>query len=171
MTDAVELFRAEKRASMPRSSGRLIFALDATMSRQPTWDTAAQLQGNMFREAMSLGGIVVQLVYYRGFNECKASSWETRPEQISRLMEKIDCRAGNAQIGKVLDQAQKEMKIQKVNAVICVGDAMEEKPDVLGHRAGTLGALGVPVFMFQEGDDDCVEKVFRSIAKAVARRI
>jgi hypothetical protein len=86
-------------------------------------------------------------------------------------MEKIDCRAGNAQIGKVLDQAQKEMKIQKVNAVICVGDAMEEKPDVLGHRAGTLGALGVPVFMFQEGDDDCVEKVFRSIAKAVARRI
>ena len=31
--------------------GRLIFALDATMSRQPTWDQACRLQAEMFREA------------------------------------------------------------------------------------------------------------------------
>ena len=37
-------------------SGRLVFALDATMSRQPTWDMACQLQADMFREAGSIGG-------------------------------------------------------------------------------------------------------------------
>ena len=42
--------------------GRLIFALDATMSRQPTWDQACMLQADMFREATSVGGLDIQLV-------------------------------------------------------------------------------------------------------------
>src|SRR3979490_2741193 len=37
--------------------GRLIFALDATMSRQPLWDTACKLQADMFREAAAIGGL------------------------------------------------------------------------------------------------------------------
>src|SRR3954449_13183017 len=64
--------------SPPREAGRrgrLLFALDATMSRQPTWDTACHLQAEMFREAAAIGGLDIQLIYYRGFNECRASSW------------------------------------------------------------------------------------------------
>ena len=53
--------------------GRLIFALDATMSRQPLWDTACKLQADMFREAAAIGGLDVQLVYYRSLAECRAS--------------------------------------------------------------------------------------------------
>ena len=34
-------------------TGRLIFALDATASRQPTWDLASQVQGELFIEAAS----------------------------------------------------------------------------------------------------------------------
>ena len=55
------------------AAGRLIFALDATMSRQPTWDIACKLQGEMFETARALGGLDVQLVYFRGFGECRAS--------------------------------------------------------------------------------------------------
>jgi hypothetical protein len=33
---------------------RLVFALDATASRQPTWDIAMQLQGEMFEEVSNL---------------------------------------------------------------------------------------------------------------------
>jgi hypothetical protein len=40
------------------------FALDATASRQPTWDTACELQVDMFREAATTGGLDMQLVYY-----------------------------------------------------------------------------------------------------------
>src|SRR5262245_41211063 len=51
------------------SRGRLIFALDATMSRQPLWDTACKLQADMFGEAAAIGGLDIQLVYYRGLAE------------------------------------------------------------------------------------------------------
>ena len=48
------------------------------MSRQPTWDTACRLQADMFREAAAIGGLDVQLVYYRGLGECRASRWVSR---------------------------------------------------------------------------------------------
>jgi hypothetical protein len=48
---------------MRRSRGRLIFTLDATASRESTWDMAAQLQASMFEEAAKAGGLDVQLVY------------------------------------------------------------------------------------------------------------
>src|SRR5215475_2944936 len=79
-------------ATEPGRRGRLIFALDATMSRQPTWDTACRLQAEMFREAASIGGLDVQLVYYRGFGECRASGWVSNGEHLAALMSRIDCR-------------------------------------------------------------------------------
>ena len=131
------------------NGGRLIFALDATASRQPTWDTACQLQAEMFREATAIGSLSVQLVYYRGLSECRASRWVSRPEQLSGLMEQIDCRPGHTQLGKVLTHARRETELLKVQALVFVGDALEENPD----NAGELGRLGVPAFMFQEGHD------------------
>jgi hypothetical protein len=145
--------------------GRLIFALDATMSRQPTWDTACQLQADMFREAGAIGGLDVQLVYFRGLTECRASQWVSHPEKLASLMERIDCRGGHTQIGKVLSHARKESHAMKVQALVFVGDAMEEAVDDLCAAAGELGLLGVPAFMFQEGDDAITERAFREIAR------
>jgi hypothetical protein len=151
----------------PGQRGQLIFALDATMSRQPTWDMACHLQAEMFREVAAIGGLDVQLVYYRGFGECRASKWVSRPEDLTRLMERIECRAGHTQIGKILAHATREAPVQ---ALVFVGDAMEEKVDDLCHAAGELGRLGVPAFMFQEGDsmendNPDVEQAFREIAR------
>ena len=136
------------------AKGRLVFALDATMSRQPTWDMACALQADMFREAASLGSLDIRLVYYRGFNECRASGWISDSAQLAKLMSKIDCRGGNTQIGKVLSEARREAVASGVRAVVFVGDAMEENVDELCAKAGELGLLKVPVFMFQEGHDD-----------------
>src|SRR5262249_22287218 len=94
--------------------GRLIFALDATMSRQPTWDTACRLQADMFRAAALVGGLDVQLVYYRGLVECRASSWVSQAERLAGLMERIDCRGGHTQIGKILAHAHRETERRKV---------------------------------------------------------
>src|SRR5215468_12055051 len=88
--------------------GRLIFALDATMSRQPTWDTACRLQSEMFREAAAVGGLDVQLIYYRGFEECRASQWVSDGDRLAALMAGIGCRGGHTQIGKVLAHARRE---------------------------------------------------------------
>src|SRR3954454_20296474 len=145
--------------------GRLIFALDATMSRQPTWDTACRLQADMFREASAIGGLDVQLVYYRGLTECRSSPWVSQAERLASLMEKIDCRGGHTQIGKVIAHARRETERTRVQALVFVGDAMEEKLDDLCHAAGGLGLLGVPAFMFQEGYDPVAEQAFREIAR------
>jgi hypothetical protein len=145
--------------------GRLIFALDATMSRQPTWDTACRLQADMFLEAAAIGGLDVQLVYYRGLSECRASHWVSQAERLAELMSRIDCRGGHTQIGKVIAHAKRESQGTKVQAVVFVGDAMEEKLDDLCHAAGELGLLGVPAFMFQEGEDAIAEQAFREIAR------
>lgn len=147
------------------SAGRLIFALDATMSRQPTWDTACRLQGDMFTEALGIGGLAVQLVYFRGFNECKAGSWVTDGKALARLMERIDCRGGHTQIRKVLAHAIKETGRQPVRALVYVGDCMEEDVDLLCARAGQLGLQGVKTFLFQEGYDRQAETAFREIAR------
>src|SRR5256886_10078903 len=145
--------------------GRLIFALDATMSRQPLWDTACGLQADMFREAAAIGGLDVQLVYYRGLGECRASHWVSQAERLGTLMERIDCRGGHTQIGKIIAHAQRETQRHKVQALVFVGDAMEEKLDDLCHPAGALGLLGVPAFMFQEGNDPIADQAFREIAR------
>lgn len=145
--------------------GRLVFALDATMSRQPTWDMACALQADMFREAASLGSLDIRLIYYRGFNECRATRWISDSAELARLMGKIDCRGGNTQIGKVLVEARREAAESGVRAVAFVGDAMEESVDDLCSKAGELGMLKVPVFMFQEGHDLAAERAFREIAR------
>ena len=154
-----------KSTAAPGQRGRLVFALDATMSRQPTWDTACKLQADMFKEAASIGGLDVQLVYFRGFAECRSSSFVSEPQRLAALMERIDCRGGHTQIGRVITHMRRETEKAKVQALVFVGDAMEEKLDDLCHAAGELALLGVPAFMFQEGYDPVAERAFREIAR------
>jgi hypothetical protein len=165
----IDTFLAQVRSLPPRTAagarGRLIFALDATMSRQPTWDSACHLQAEMFREAAAIGGLDVQLVYYRGLAECRASQWVSEPQRLAALMEKIACRGGHTQISKILGHVRRESENLKVQAVVFVGDAMEEPIDDLCAAAGELGLLGVPVFMFQEGSEPIAERAFREIAR------
>jgi hypothetical protein len=149
----------------PGRRGRLIFALDATMSRQPTWDTACRLQADMFNEAAAVGGLDVQLVYFRGLGECRASRFVSDPRALASLMETIDCRGGHTQLAKVLAHARRETETTKVQAMVFVGDAMEEPIDELCAKAGELGLRGVPVFMFQEGPDPVAENAYREIAR------
>jgi len=165
----IENFIDQVRALGPSTArggrGRLIFALDATMSRQPTWDTACALQADMFREAASAGGLDIQLVYFRGLNECRASGWVSGSDKLATLMSRIDCRGGHTQIGKVLSHARAEHARKRVQALVFVGDAMEEPIDPLCAAAGELGLLGVPAFMFQEGHDPVAENAYREIAR------
>ncbi|WGF90029.1 VWA domain-containing protein [Marinivivus vitaminiproducens] len=145
--------------------GRLLFAMDATASRQPSWDTACQVQGQMFIEADRIGGLDVQLAYYRGFAECKTSPWVSRPADLVRLMSSVQCMAGHTQVARILKHAIKETGRKPVSALVFVGDCFEEDVDRVGHLAGELGMLGVRAFLFHEGKDGKAERAFRQIAK------
>ena len=149
----------------PGERGRLMFALDATASRQPTWDRACQLQGDMFRETAALGGLEIQLCFYRGYGEFSFSPWYTTSAALLKRMTSVFCLGGLTQISKVLRHAIEETKQRKVQALVFVGDCMEEDVDALCHLAGQLGILGVPVFLFHEGNDPVAARAFQQIAR------
>ena len=149
-------FLAQARRSDPSAAGRLIFALDATMSRQPTWDRACQIQASMFDAVAKAGGLSVQLVYFRGFGESRASKWVMNAKALADLMTGIDCRGGQTQIAKVLSHANKENARKKVDALVFIGDAMEEEPDRLCQLAGELGLADVVRFVPPVAQTDLV---------------
>jgi hypothetical protein len=164
----VAAFIAKMKSLAPAAAGergRLVFAMDATMSRAPTWDMALKLQGEMFAAVKEVGGLDVQLIYFRGMGECRASKWVSDPDALARLMRGVGCEGGLTQIGKVLSHALDESRRRKVNALVYVGDSMEEDVDRLCARAGELGLLGVPVFVFQEGSDETAARGLREIAR------
>ncbi|MGY8957446.1 MAG: VWA domain-containing protein [Alphaproteobacteria bacterium] len=145
--------------------GRLLFAIDATASREPTWDMACQIQSEMFSSTDDLGGLEVQLAFYRGFGEMKVTPWLESPDELVRRMIKVRCLAGRTQIRKLLSHALKESNQQKVDALVFVGDVVEEDIDELGHQAGQLGLVGTPVFIFHEGGEPVSRNAFQQIAR------
>ena len=161
-------FVAKVKALTPAAgagAGRLLFAMDATMSRQPTWDLALSLQADMFRAVKQIGGLAVQLVYFRGYDECRSSRWVADPEALARLMTTVSCQGGHTQIGKVLTHARRETDRERVQALVYVGDCMEENVDALCAQAGELALLGLPLFLFQEGHDSRAAAAFREMAR------
>jgi len=145
--------------------GRLLFALDATASREATWDQACHLQSELFLAAQDLGGLAIQLCYYRGFREFKSTKFVTETGQLLNLMNGVTCLGGRTQISRVLAHALKETRAEPVKAVIFIGDCCEEPVDELCHSAGELGMLRTPVFMFHEGDDAHARAVFQQVSK------
>ena len=146
------------------AKGRLMFALDATMSREPTWDQACHIQAEMFRETAAIGGLEIQMVFFRGFGEFHAAKWLSDSGELLRQMTRVHCLGGQTQIEKVLRHAIRESK-KKVDALVYVGDCMEENPDRLCALAGELGILGVPAFIFHEGGEPIAKRTFEQMAR------
>ncbi|HJL66797.1 MAG TPA: hypothetical protein QF900_08225, partial [Arenicellales bacterium] len=128
------LKRASSLSNRPQGRGRLVFAMDATASRELTWSQASSIQGEMFARSAALGGLEVQLVYYRGFAECRASRWTNNSLDLLALMGAVSCIAGRTQIERVLKHTATETEAKRIDALVFVGDAMEEGLDSGAHQ-------------------------------------
>ena len=146
------------------NTGRLVFGMDATASRERTWDNACQIQSKMFRATDDIGAINVQLCYYRGFNEFHYSGWSSSGEELIKEMTNVSCLGGHTQIAKIFKHALEEHRTQKIRALVFVGDALEENADELCYLAGQFGVFNIPVFMFQEGSNSVVMSTFKQVA-------
>lgn len=148
-----------------KSNGRLLFAMDATASREPMWDIASQIHAEMFESVVGIGGLSIQLCYYRGFNEFKFVSWTDQPKSMLSSISSVRCLAGKTQISKVLEHALAQTKKSPIQALVFIGDAMEENIDRLGDLAGQLGIYKTPAFFFQEGSNPSVTKAYQQLAR------
>lgn len=165
-TQEIDRFLKQSRdiTEFRRHQPRLLFAIDATASRQPTWDSACQLQGEMFRATSGIASLRVQLSYYRGFNDFFASPWLDDSKQLASTMARVQCEGGHTQIRRLLRHALQEHRQEPLRALVFIGDAVEESPDALCQLAGECGILKLPLFMFQEGAEPQVEQCFRRMA-------
>jgi len=148
------------------SPARLIVAIDATASRQPTWDRACQVQGEMFAGLPEgAGALAVSLSWYRGAGEFRATPYLADARALAAEMTGVACRGGHTQILRVLRHAEAEASRARLGALVFVGDAVEEDGDAILSAASRLGARGVPAFVFQEGDDPEATPVLKGIAR------
>ncbi len=145
--------------------GRLLFALDATASRQPTWDRACHLQSEMFQACHTSSPLLLQLCYFKGYRGFFNTPWLSDSDTLLKTMNQVTCEAGHTQITRVLTHARQENARSDLNAVVFIGDSMEEQHNELCRIAGELGLFQVPVFMFQEGNDLITRKTFKAVAE------
>ncbi|MBQ14399.1 MAG: hypothetical protein CMQ17_08365, partial [Gammaproteobacteria bacterium] len=130
-----------------------------------TWDTASRLQAEMFAGAQALGGLQVQLCYFRGFGEFYSSDWQSNPDALLNTMTGISCQAGATQLERLLRHVINENDQNKIKCVVYIGDAMEENIDVLAQLAGKLGLLSIPLFMFQERGDPIARQAYLELSR------
>ena len=167
----VKRFLAQARSSAPVAAGadgapRILFALDATASREPTWDLATHLHGELFQAATaSVPTAEVQLAYYRGFQEFHASPWLASASQLLGVMTGVRCHGGLTQIVRVLRHALGEARRKRVRAAVFIGDACEEPHAAVIAEAGKLALFNLPFFVFHEGSDPRAAETFRAIAR------
>ena len=145
------------KAPKPPPAPKLIFALDATASREPAWEMAIRLHDALFDVAAG-GGLQVQLVYYSGLEEFRASPFYSHAAPLAAVMRAVRCKSGLTQIEKVLAHAAR----QNPAALVFIGDAMEEPASVLYEQARKLSC---PAFLFHEGDDALARITFTEIAR------
>ena len=163
LNQAKQLPQRKQHASLYR--GRLIFAMDATASRQAQWDRACHLQSKMFTACNALGGLDVQLCYFRGYQEFVSSPWLNHSDELLSRMNRVQCLGGYTQIEQVLHHAIDEHRQQSLQLVVIVGDALEENIDTLCNLAGKLGLLNIPLLMIQDGHDEAVRQGFQQLSQ------
>lgn len=163
----IQAFLSKSRAltTFSEKHPRLLFAVDATASRQPTWDVARRLQADMFLAVGKIASLSVQLCYYRGFQEFHASPWLRDTTSLAAAMARVRCEGGHTQVGRLLRHALQLHRETPLRALIFIGDALEEQADELCDLAGQCGLLKLPLFLFQEGANPRVQQTLQSMAR------
>jgi hypothetical protein len=166
LNEALQRLGATQQRMAARRTGRLIFGLDLTASRDAGIKQARIATAAMFDAIRSFGRIEMKLVYYRGVGECRESQWCADADVLSRSMLKLSCESGQTQIARLMRVALAER--EKLSGVVFVGDHCEESAENMYALAGMLRDKQIPLFVFHE----CADRDDASLrAKPVFRRM
>ncbi len=152
-----------------KHSARIGFLIDATGSREHTWEQAQTIQARLFRTASGLKAIKLRLVYFGG-NKLTALSWKKNARSVARHMAAVRCKAGLTQILEGLQKFANETPEDRAAAIILVGDCFEEDSAQAEHIAAQLKDKGIKIFSFIEGDDWTAHSVFQRLAEITGGR-
>lgn len=151
---------SSKLASALKKTPKLLFAMDATASRQASWDVAQEITLSMFD--VIPGGLKIALAHHSGGQLREVTDFKDDSSFFKKKINAVRCVAGETALNQVLENAS---EIPGLNSLIYIGDAFEENPASAFEIARKLKAKGVPCFLFQEGDNPYVKETFTSIAE------
>ncbi|WP_235355384.1 vWA domain-containing protein [Aliterella atlantica] len=146
---------------------RLLFAMDATASREASWNIAKEITGAMF-EAVP-GELDVALVYHSGGRLQQMTEFSSQAKAFLDKVQSVRCSAGGTALNQILDAATQAPGLK---ALIYIGDCFEENPALAVELAEQLKLRGVRCFMFHDSssqsqgyDTQGASRVFKEIAR------
>ena len=153
-----------KKYTEKKKPTKIGFLIDATASREHTWEQAQTIQAKMFKAVSGLKAVSLRLVYF-GDNRLTALGWENNPNSVARHMAAVRCHAGLTQIIEGLQSFINEGPEEKAAAIILIGDCFEENSGQAERAAILLKEKGIKLFSFIEGDDPTAQFVFRRLSE------
>jgi len=159
-----KLYPTPSRAAVePRVAGKrgkLLFAIDATASREPAWEAAKQLTDSFF-DAVP-GMIDIGLAAYGGNRVHTFTPYVADARRLRRLASGISCRAGYTQLLPIL---RRVVETGDVGVVLYITDAFEEDATTAARLAEMLKAKGTRVIVLFDGwSDSEARAVFEDLA-------
>lgn len=143
------------------------FIIDATASRQDTWDTAQKTQAAMLSELANgfADRVTIELVTFGG-DVLNAPTQAVSHIDAAKRLAEVECKAGSTQFIDAL-QPFVERKDNRTKSIIIVGDFFEENIETVYDVARKLAQKKIKIFTFQEGhyDNDDTETFFRELAR------
>ena len=171
LTIAAFAAKAKKVNELSASRGRMIFALDATGSRQPTWNLAKSMQRDMLAEAAKIGTLDVALSYFRNSrhdHDMRFSDFTSDPNSLIELMNGIDCEFGPTQIIGMISHALFLHSQEPINAMVYIGDNQEEDDFSFYDMCRRVASSGMKLFIFHELNSETARRdaeIFRKGAE------
>ena len=124
---------------------RLLFAMDATASREACWNIAKEITGAMF-EAVP-GELDVALAYHSGGRLQEMTPFSSEARAFLDKVQAVRCSAGRTALNEILDKAAQAPGIK---AIIYIGDCFEEDSREAIELAQQLKLKGVRCFIFHD---------------------
>jgi hypothetical protein len=129
LTQARHMAALDEMPVLPSGPPRIVIVVDATISageflpsREISLEQARASVRPMFDAAPSLQ---VQVVYFRGAEECQASRWFDNPEEVAKTIAGIRHEPGWTQHGKAFRHIMREAGKRPIHAAVIFTDAVE----------------------------------------------
>jgi hypothetical protein len=145
------------------SRPRLVFAVDATASREPAWAAARQVTDALVKALP--GELDVALAIHGGSRVHTFTAFTNDARTLRDLAAGVGCHAGMTRLLPILDAS---LKRQAVRVVIYVGDVFEESLPQGRQLADQMGAQGIKLIVLHDTADRSARRdaeVFWDLAK------
>ena len=123
----------------------LLFAMDATASREPAWAAAQKITSKMFEQIPA--DLRVALAYHSGGELKEVTPYTDNAKQFADKVHQVRCQAGATALNAILSNAA---QTRGLKALVYIGDCFEEDEQTAYDIAKQLKMTGTKCFFFHD---------------------